>query len=473
MKQPNILFICSDEQSPRTVGCYGADFMRTPNIDRLARQGTLFENAYCAFPLCVPGRNALMTGQPCHKIKAYDIGSPLASDLPTWAHMLAREGYRTPLYGKMHFLGADQLHGFDEHRHEMQHGIGGFRWGEETGNGNAYPMFTKIYFTDSLQLDGRMDYNFTHDTGSRDSAVAFLDARKGDTAPFCLTVSFNYPHYPMVVDREVFESYAGANIPPPVTGGWRHPRNDHMADNVWGFNRMTGEETRIARQAYCAMGTMLDTWIGDVMAALDRSGHAENTIIIYTTDHGDMWGEHGMWCKNCFYEDSARVPFIISAPGLGIRSGDRISAPVSHLDLYPTLRDIIGANDWDVPLDGRSLWPVVTGKAPLDADRPVFSEYYACDVKGPERMVRWRQYKLNYYHNWGMEMFDLEKDPNELVNCIDEPVCQEVAGKLLRMLMEGWNPDQIEADIRVEQNRRTLIGESLRRQKAEAFESGI
>jgi len=471
MSKPNILFLISDEQSPRTVGCYGADFMRTPNLDRLASQGTLFENAYCAFPLCVPGRNSLMSGQQCHKIKAYDIGSPLASDLPTWAHMLARAGYRTPLHGKMHFLGADQLHGFEEHLHEKEHGIDGFRWGEETGDGTAYECVTKIHFTDTLKSVGRRDYNLTWDTASRDSAIAFLDARKGDPEPFCLTVSFNFPHYPLVVDRDVYESYADANIPPPVTGGWRHPRNDHLADNVWGFNKMTEQQTRASRQAYCAMGTMLDAWIGEVLAALGRSGHADNTIIIYTTDHGEMWGEHGMWCKNCFYEDSARVPLIISAPGLGV--GQRVAAPVSHLDLYPTLRDIVAAADWKVPLDGRSLWPLVTGQAAPDADRPVFCEYHACDVRGPERMVRWHQYKLNYYHNWGMELFDIECDPNELVNRIDDPACREVVARLLQMLMDGWDPIAIDADIRIEQNRRTLIGESMRRQKAGGFSSGV
>lgn len=471
LMKPNILLIISDEQSPRTVGCYGADFMRTPNIDRLARQGTLFEHAYCAFPLCVPGRNALMSGQQCHKIKAYDIGSPLAPGLPTWAHMLGRLGYRTPLYGKMHFLGADQLHGFDEHKHELPHQIDGFRWGEEVGNGTAYSMFTKIHFTDNLNTVGRKDYNYTFDTGSRESAVAFLDSRRGNAQPFCLTVGFNFPHYPMVVDRDVFTSYRD-KVPPPVTGGWRHPRNDHMADNVWGFNKMTPDQTRAAREAYCAMGTMLDTWIGDVLAALQRSGHADNTVIIYTTDHGDMWGEHGMWCKNTFYEDSAAVPLIVSAPKCGVAAGRRISAPVSHLDLYPTLRDIVDAADWTVPLDGRSLWPALTGVAALDP-QPVFCEYYACDVRGPERMVRDGDFKLNYYHNWGMELFDLASDPNETRNVLGDPAYHPVRQRLAEVLFRDWDPEKIAADIRIEQNRRTLLGEALRRQKGGEFHSGL
>ncbi len=463
MPSPNFLFIITDEQSPRSMGCYGSGFVRTPHLDKLASQGTIFDSAYCAFPLCVPGRNALMTGQQCHRIKAYDIGSPLASDLPTWAHMFKREGYRTELHGKMHFLGADQLHGFDVHTSEERHELCGFRWGEECGNGTAYPIFRDIIFLDDLPENPRRYHNHTLDQLALRNSLEFLDGQSSDSDPFCLTVGFNFPHYPMIVDRAIFDSYGDVEIPEPTPGDTRHPRNIHLGDKIWGFDRMTPEEHRRSRQAYCAMGTMVDSWIGEVLAKLDEKGLRENTVIVFTSDHGDMWGEHGMWGKNTFYEDSARIPLIVSAPAFGVPSGRRISTPVSHLDLYPTLREAFGVEGWDVPLDGRSLWPALTRGVELP-DEPVFSEYYSCDVKGPERMVRFKHFKLNFYYGQGMELFDLEKDPAETVNRIDDPGYAPIRAELEAMLFEDWNPEAIRKDIVIDQNRRVLIGEALAKQ---------
>ncbi len=463
---PNILLIISDEHSPFTMGCYGADFAQTPNLDRLVAEGTLFENAYCNFALCVPSRNAFMSGLQCHKIKAYDNGAPLASDLPTWAHMLTANDYRTQLTGKMHFLGPDQLHGFQKHTNEHAAQIAGFRWGEEVGDGTAYVHFSKLHIVDSPA-----DHGFwQQELGIRDTAVKFLDDPPTDQ-PFCLTVGINYPHYPQVCDRKVYESYDGVDIPDPIPAENLHPRNDFFGNTVWGCDKMTAEEHRAGRQVYLSMVTMLDQWVGDILDALDRSGQRDNTIIIYTSDHGDMWGNHGLWGKNYFYEDSSHVPLIVSGPAFGIEAGRRIATPVSLLDLYPTMRDA-GGIDWDVPLDGRSLWPALTQGKTLE-DVPVYCEYYASDVKGPERMVRYQQYKLNYYDQQGMELFDLAKDPHELSNEIDNPDYADVRQDLLAMLMDGWDPEAIAADIRVEQNRRTLLGQAVKKSRQAGYVDAI
>jgi choline-sulfatase len=410
-----------------------------------------------------------MSGLHCHKIRAYDNGAPLASDMPTWAHMLCSRGYRVPLYGKMHFLGPDQLHGFDEHKHEPRCEIDGCRWGEEAGCGKGYPAFGDIHFTDDANLSPKKVGNYHNDLGSLASGIEFLRAAPEQTRPFCLTVGFHFPHYPMVVDRRIYDSYRDAPIPPPRTQGWLHPRNENLGNQVWGFDRLTPAQVRDSRRAYLAMITMTDEWIGQLIDTLRDTGQLDNTLVIYTSDHGDLWGEHGMWGKNQFYEDSSRVPLIVRGPGQGVAAGRRIATPVSLLDLYPTLRDISGATDWNVPLDGRSLWPALTGGATLD-DVPVFCDYYSSDVKGPERMVRWKQYKLNYYHNWGMELFDLEKDPFETTNRASDRDYQEILGKLLTMGMRDWNPQQIDADVRVEQNRRVLLSQSLRTSRRLASE---
>ena len=205
-----------------------------------------------------------------------------------------------------------------------------------------------------------------------------------------------------------------------------------------------------------AMVTMLDGWIAEVLDALERSGLAENTIVIYSSDHGDMWGEHELWGKCLHYEQSTRVPLIVSAPSLGVQQGARIDAPVSLLDVYPTFRDIIGAEDWCADLDGRSLWAACRGAEELK-DVPVFCDYYGSDTEGSERMVRYKQYKLNYYHRQGIELFDLSSDPNEQVNLADDPAYAEVREELLAMCMADWDVEAIDAAVLADQNRRVLI----------------
>ncbi|MFW5856874.1 MAG: sulfatase-like hydrolase/transferase [Planctomycetota bacterium] len=455
MKQPNILFIISDEHSPNTIGCYGADYAITPNLDRLAAGGTLFENAYCNHAICVPSRNTLMSGLQSHHIGAYDNGAPLASDLPTWAHMLSRAGYRAVLDGKMHFLGPDQLHGFQDHWNEEPAQVAGFRWGEENGNATGYRYFTTVHALG----DPSEHRNWEREEQIRADAIDFLQ-QQDDASPFCLTVGFNHPHYPMVCSKKALALYDDVEIPDPVGSEGLNPWHRHWGEPIWGFHKMTGDEVAASRKAYLAMVTMLDGWVGEILDTLQARGLAENTVVVYTTDHGDMWGEHGLWAKSVFYEDSAHVPLIIAGEGLGLRAGQRVTTPVSLLDLYPTFRDLAGITDWDVPLDGRSLVPALRGE-PLP-DAPVFCEYYGCDIKGPQRMVRYGEYKLCYYHRQGIELFHLPTDPKETRNLAADPAHQEALGDLLRMLMEGWDPERIAAEVRVSQNRRTLLGEGLK-----------
>jgi choline-sulfatase len=265
----------------------------------------------------------------------------------------------------------------------------------------------------------------------------------------------------MDVTESAFAAYDGAAIPEPTPREALHPRNVHWSDGVWGFDRFTPEASRRSRQAYMAMVTMLDGWIGELLGVLEERGTLDETLVVYTSDHGDMWGEHGLWGKNLFYEPSARVPLILSAPALGVAAGERVETPVSLLDLYPTFRDAAGAADWRLPLDGRSLWPAARGETALE-DAPVFCEYYGCDTKGPERMVRWKRWKYIYYHDQpGVELYDLAADPDERVNRAGDPACADVEAELHRMLMDGWDPEALARDIREDQNRRSLIGRAL------------
>lgn len=456
MKKPNVLFLMSDQHTSRLMGCAGASFVRTPNLDRLAAQGVRFSNAYCAHPHCVPSRASLMTGLQTHHIPCFAHPAPFPSEFPTWAHLLRSAGYQTRLNGKMHFIGPDGLHGFHEKVNEGEHAIGGFRWGEENPN----PALGKQFWID-LHFEGDRTYETRMDKEEsvcRD-AVAFLENAPTDR-PWCEVASFGGPHYPQIMTQAMFDSYDGVEIPDPLTGPEElHPRHQHWR-KCWGFDRINDEENRVGRQAYLAMITHLDDWLGRVLDALERSGQAENTFIVYTSDHGEMWAEHGLWGKQVFFEDSAAVPLIISGPGLGVESGKVIDTPVSLLDLYPTFRDLSGVGSWNIPLDGRSLLGAVRGEATLE-DVPVFCEYDGCDTKGPERMVRYKHLKLNYYHHQGMELFDLEKDPLEVVNLAEDPAYRKERDQLWEMLTDGWDPEDIDRRVRLDQERRTLVGESL------------
>mgnify|MGYP006280134551 CR=1 FL=1 len=452
MPQPNILFLISDQHAPQVMGCMGADFVRTPNMDRLADDGVLFENAYCVYPHCVPSRASLMTGLECHRIPCYDNGAPYSSALPTWAHMLRSSGYQTIMDGKMHFVGPDQHHGFHEHWHEPACAVAGFRWGEENPDASAYRYWSELHFEGDPKFENRMAI----ERARVDSAVEFLEGADPEQ-PFCLTVGFYGPHYPMICTQEMFESYDDVDIPEPLPDEHLHPRNRNWRDDVWGLHNFTEEQTRNSRQAYLAMVTTIDDWMGEVLQALERSGLADDTIIIYAADHGEMWGEHGLWGKQTFYEESARVPLIISAPERGIGAGKRIETPVSLLDIYPTLREMCDVRDWDVALDGRSLWRTLANGGELEQE-PVFSEYYGPDTLGPERMVRCGDLKLNYYHNQPLEMFDLAEDPRETRSVAQDPDYAEDRERLLDLVTANWDPEELDRLARIDQNRRTLVG---------------
>lgn len=449
--KPNILILMSDQHTASLMGCAGASFVRTPNMDRLAARGVRFANAYCAHPHCVPSRASLMTGLQTYKMPCYDNGSTFRSDLPTWAHMLRHNGYHTVMNGKMHFVGQDFFHGFHEHINEVRCQISGFRWGEERPD----PTTGKRYWAD-LHFEGDPIYErrTQEETARVRDAVAFLRGGRCEKL-WCYTVGFSGPHYPQCCSRALFDSYADAVIPEPLGPDGLNERNQHWR-RCWGFERLTPEQTRDARRAYLAMITQVDLWIGEILAALEQSGQGDNTIILYTSDHGEMWGERGVWGKQIFYEESAPVPLIVSGPARGIRQGVTVDTPVSLLDVYPTLRDLGGAGCWDVPLDGRSLAPTLTGDAMLQ-DVPVFCEYDGPDTKGPERMVRFRNWKLNYYHRQGMELFDLDSDPRELRNLADDPAHRPTRDQLWAMLTDGWDPNEIDRLVREDQNRRTWV----------------
>jgi len=458
-QRPNILLIMSDEHAPMYSGTYGHALVKTPNMDRLAAEGVTFDNAYCNSPLCCPGRMSFMTGRYVHHIGTWDNASPLASDAVTWAHILGVAGYDVVLDGKQHFCGPDQLHGFrtqlarDLHaelwtKNGVPHGAADWArgtphaarpWGalEKAGPGTTL----------EIEVDDRVQAK----------ALAYLRDPTQKERPWALNVSFIAPHFPLIVPEQFWKLYPLADIDmPEIPPG--HLENQHQVHQrmrqMFGCVDFPEELVRRGRAGYYGLITYLDEKIGQLLDVLEETGQRENTVVIYTSDHGEMNGEHGMWRKSSFYEASVRIPLQISWPG-HIPAGGRISEVVSLVDLVATLVEMAHISQ-QVPLDGESLLCLMQGKHE-DWQDEAFSEYLAHGVARPTAMLRKGRYKLHYSLGDPPQLYDIPNDPNEFHDLSREPVYQSVVKELQTQLLSHWDPVAVEQQVRQSQMERQLI----------------
>ena len=458
--RPNILVIMSDEHDPTISTPYGHSFVRTPYQQRLADEGAVFQNAYCNSPLCVPSRASFMTGLQLHRTRVWDNTIPLASDIPTWAHRLNNAGYETVLCGKMHFIGPDQLHGFTHRIMPDIHGQGGYH--------TNLPDWTTGKLADPLAVSDRL----TKDTGPGDTvhqrfddeaarrAVTYLLDGDRHEQPWAMCVGIFAPHFPFRVRPEYYYGYypEHADLPrtPTLPLDESHPQTHRLRDHFQAEN-ITEEQIRVARAAYYGLTEFGDDKIGEILAAVDANGLANNTIVVYTSDHGESLGEHGLWYKCTFYDPSTRVPLIVRWPGV-VKPGSRHKQVTSLLDLVQTMLDVAGADPGDT--DGVSLAPLLRGDAE-DDDGEAFSEYHAHGTTTPGRMLRRGRYKLNYYLGDPPELFDLEADPDELTDLASNPAHAETVTEMTIAILNGWDAEAIKADIIAGQQDRMLINRSM------------
>jgi choline-sulfatase len=453
MAKPNFLIIMSDEHDPRVSSPYGHPFIETPAIQRLADTGATFESAYCNSPLCVPSRASFMTGKYVHHIGVWDNGVPLASDEPTWAHRLNAAGYDSALAGKMHFVGTDQRHGFTSRLVADVHGLAL----------NAPPDWSSAITSDRLAMRKRFaeagagdsDYQ-RYDEVVAAQSCAFLSEAARHERPWALCTSFITPHFPLIARQPYFDRYfpTHADLPASMPGHLerQHPQNIRLR-RYFATEGLEDEAIARARAAYYALITFCDAQVAKVVAALDRHGLTENTLIAYVSDHGEMHGEHGMWWKCTFYEASARIPFILSWPN-HIAPGTRFQTITSLVDLVATMCGIAGAEMSE--LDGANLAPLLAGEA-LDGGGVAFSEYEAHGTTTPARMVRQGRYKLNYYFGESPELFDIESDPDEFRDLAGEAEYAPVRDELIEMALHTWDPRAIDRRVRESQHRRLII----------------
>jgi choline-sulfatase len=463
-KQPNILLIQADQMQARALPCYGNPLVQTPHMDSLAEDGVIFENAYCNNPICAPSRFSMLAGQHTSRIQAYDNGAEFSSEIPTMAHYLRDAGYQTCLSGKMHFVGADQLHGYEE-RLTTDVYPSDFGWTpdwtkhEERIDWWYHNMDSVI---EACPCERTNQIDFDDEVGFQAVRKIYDIARSKDDRPFFLTVSFTNPHDPYACPAEHWHRYDHDSIDMPRIGYVPDEEMDPHSIRLrkaylQAADTVTQEEVRNARHAYYGQISYVDDKIGGLLKALQDTGLTDDTVIILTADHGDMLGEKGLWYKMSFFEDSVRVPLVVKIPDS--YPGKRIEAPVSLVDLLPTLLDISHSPHrayQAAALDGSSLMPLIKGEA-VDPDRPVISEFFAEGSMAPCFMVRKGKYKFICSRPDPDQLFDLETNPDETRNLAGMQEYGNVCRELKDLILAHQDPKTTEQAVLKSQKRRKLV----------------
>ncbi|MDA8052222.1 MAG: sulfatase-like hydrolase/transferase [Rhodospirillales bacterium] len=454
MTPRNLLFIMSDEHSRRVLGCYGHPMVRTPNLDRLARRGVRFTDAYCNCPICVPSRASFATGRYVHDIRFWDNAIPYNGSIPSWGHRLIEAGHRSVSIGKLHYRSTTDKNGFDEEvmplhvvdgegdllgliRSELPVRKAALRLGRDAGPGNS-----------SYQ-----DY----DDRITASAAAWLAARAREPAgkPWVLFVSLVCPHFPLIARPEFYNLYPENKVPWP---GQYSPeeRPDHpfiaaMRESMIYDKGFDATKVRRAIAAYFGMVTFLDHNIGKLLAALEETGLAATTRVIYTSDHGDNLGTRGLWGKSTMYEESAGVPLIMAGPE--VPQDFVCHETVSLVDCFPTILECTGAaphpDDRDLP--GCALDSVLRGHAP---GRTVFSEYHAAGSAAATFMIRKGPFKYVHYVGMRPQLFDLDSDPEERRDLGTDPSWRGLIAECEQLLRGIVDPEAADKLARADQEAR-------------------
>ena len=451
----NVLVLMSDEHNRNAMGAYGHPVIQTPNLDALAARGTRFTNAYCGSPICVPSRSTFATGRYAHDILAWDNASPYTGEPRSWAHRTSEAGYRTLSIGKLHYRAEEDNTGFPERRIPMYviNGVGDLR-----GNLLREPQpLRRIARTKLVDVGaGESEYNRYDDAISRD-AVDFLRSEAGGSErPWVAYVSFVAPHFPLIAPQKYIDMYPPESVILPkqyaLSERPHHPVLDALRaafDVADEFDEIT---LRRAIGAYYALCTFMDDRVGSVLDALEASGCAEDTLVLYTSDHGDQIGEHGLWWKYTMYEGSVGVPLLLAGPG--IPENNVVTAPVSLVDVYPTIVDALHlpvAPD-ESDLRGESLLPLARGER-VD-ERNIFAEYHAMGSITGMFMLRSGRYKFVYYAGYEAQLFDLESDPGELRDLAADPQYAPVRQRCETELRRILDPDAVDRQAKEDQARR-------------------
>jgi len=469
-KKLNVLLVIADQMIPMLTGLYGHAVVRTPNLNELAQKGVRFDAAYSPCPLCAPARACLLTGMYSSKIGVYDNAAPLACDQPTLCHYLNVMDYDTVLSGKIHFVGPDQHHGFQKRLLPNIYPTD-FSWTKSRDN-KIPKSHAQNYLGDAVRV-GRKGRNLEMDERAHSEALTYLKQKgmekRQDTSyqPFFLCVSYNFPHEPFWPPKKYWDLYEGESIdisglPPDFEK--RYSSMDRWLNRHHGVDKADLQEPsslRRLRRAYYALVTYIDDKVGELIDQLRTGNLEDDTLIIFTSDHGDMLCEKNMVQKRCFYEPSVRVPLVIVRPHASIR-GHVCKTPVSLLDIMPTILDLTGVDENEYPaVDGMSLAPLLDGKE--QPERAVFSEMHSEGVYSTCFMVRKGKYKYVYIHGHDEQLFDLEKDRDEWDNLAGKVEYASVRDDLRTRILSQFDPDRLEKELRNSLQRRMFLMKAMQK----------
>jgi len=458
----------ADQLRPQALSAYGNAIVDAPNLAALGMDGVVFDRAYCNSPICAPSRASMMTGLLPSRIGVYDNGAEFPASVPTLAHKLRARSYRTVLAGKMHFIGPDQLHGFEE-RLTTDVYPAGLDWTPDWTRPleDRLPWYHDMSsVTDAGSHEATLQTDYDEEVSFR-AVRAIKDlARSDDGRPFFLLVSFIHPHDPWEVPADSWRRYEGVEVDPPEVPAIPDARLDPHSRRIramCGADHVEISDDAVlnARRAYYAAVSYLDDRIGEVLAALDATGLRESTVVMFTADHGEMLGERGLWYKMAFFEPSARVPLIVHAPG---RFAPRwVPRNVSLIDVMPTVTEMAGDGQPLVPVgqtDGVSLVPLLRGE---DVDTPdvVLGEYLAEGAVAPVVMILRGPLKYVHCPDDPDQLYDLMTDPTELTNLATSPDRADIVTAFREEVAARWDLEQLGRDVEASQRHRRLVQEAL------------
>lgn len=456
--QPNILLIMADQLTASALSAYGNAVCKTPNLDQLFARSTFFEQAYCNFPVCAPSRASMLTGRMASKVGVYDNACEFPAQSPTIPYCLSALGYSTTLSGKMHFVGPDQLHGYRE-RLTTDIYPSDFGWTPDweqaipvaaTGL-NLRSVVESGVCTRSLQLDYDDEVVF--------KAVQKLRevGRRPEAEPFFLTVSLTHPHNPYVISSEYWDRYEHEDIDLPVTPALPPEELDPHSlrlRQIYKFDQydISEADVRRSRHAYYSMVSYVDDQVGVLLETLREMNLDEDTVVVFTSDHGDMLGERGLWYKWMFFEGATRIPLAIAMPG---QTPVRVAELVSLVDLMPTLvgiacqgRDLVHAV---APQDGMDIL------AELPPERPIFAEMTADGALSPCLMVRKHRWKYIFCEDDPPQLYDLLDDPQERINLCGQERVKDIEQELSDLVHAQWDVNELKEAMASSARQRLFI----------------
>ena len=463
-KQPNILILMADQLTARALPAYGNRVARTPNLDALAAEGVVFDSFYCNSPLCAPSRFSFLSGRQVSAIGAYDNAAEFPSQVPTFAHYLRRAGYQTSLSGKMHFCGADQLHGFEE-RLTTDIYPADFGWTPDWTRFDDRPSW--YHTMDSVTQAGPCtrtnQIDFDDDVIFNARQKLFDLARSRDRRPFCMVASMTHPHDPYVIPQRYWDRYEGVTIDMPrvTLAADRLDPHSRRLRHVIGLDLQPVNEAQVhaARRAYYGAVSYVDDQIGVMRAALEDACFADDTVVIVLADHGDMLGERGLWYKMNFFEPACTIPLIVHAPRrYGAR---RVPGSASLVDLLPTLCELGGVDPgaYATPLDGTSLLPRLLGAA---GGGEVIGEYLGEGAIAPLVMIRRDHYKFVHCPADPDQLYDLEEDPDEEQNLAGAGAHGARVRDFREEIARRWDLPALHDAVIASQRRRHAVDGALR-----------